>query len=108
MLAVPDFVNSRNHVVRLVPESSGRYLAIHCSRGVAVMKLHHHRGKHGEFSGGGESVICRSVKVTHFSPGSVSCILSSLKYFNGFASPVCIGIELGIFLQNKYQSQSGQ
>ncbi len=55
------FVDSKNYVVGLVPEGNGRYIALHCKRGVAVMQLHYHRGKNGEFSGGGESVMCRSV-----------------------------------------------
>ena len=58
---LPGFLDSRNYLVDLIPESNGRYIALHCKRGVAVVHLHYHRGEYGEFSGGGNAVMCRSV-----------------------------------------------
>ena len=58
---LPDFPDSNNPLLNLVPEDSGRYIALHCRRGLAVIKLQYHRGEHGEFSGGGKSVLCRCV-----------------------------------------------
>ena len=49
-----------SHVLGLIPdEQSGMYIALHCEKGLAVMELHRLRGEHGEFAGGGESVLCR-------------------------------------------------
>ena len=86
---LPDFPDSAECLLSLVPEGNGRYIAMHFRRGLVILKLHYHRGARGEFGGGADAVLCKYVEKSHHvrligrSYDAITCIYCIVRDFQG-------------------------